>query len=39
MLTIFAVFTTFYFGSHLRWNHAVSALFLVGAVFFAFHQC
>jgi uncharacterized protein len=37
-LAVFAVFTTFYFGSHLRWNHVVSALFLVGAVFFAFHN-
>jgi hypothetical protein len=37
-LTVFAVFTTFYFGSHLRWNHAVAAAFLVGAVFFAFHS-
>jgi hypothetical protein len=37
-LTVFAVFTSFYFGAHLRWNHAVSAVFLVGAVFFAFHQ-
>ena len=37
-LAVFAVFTTFYFGSHLRWNHAVAALFLVGAVFFAFHN-
>jgi uncharacterized protein (DUF486 family) len=37
-LTVFAVFTSFYLGSHLRWNHAVSAVFLVAAVFFAFHQ-
>ena len=37
-LAVFAVFTLFYFGEHLRWNHAVSGLFLVGAVFFAFHQ-
>ena len=37
-LIVFGIFTTYYFGSHLRWNHAVSALFLVGAVFFAFHQ-
>ena len=37
-LIVFGVFVTFYFGQHLRWNHAVSAGFLVGAVFFAFHQ-
>jgi len=37
-LIVFGVFVTFYFGEHLRWNHAVSGLFLVGAVFFAFHQ-
>jgi len=36
-LTVFAVFTTYYFGSHLRWNHALAALCLVAAVFFAFH--
>ena len=36
-LVVFGVFVTFYFGQHLRWNHAVSAGFLVGAVFFAFH--
>lgn len=37
-LIVFGVFVTFYFGEHLRWNHAVSGLFLIGAVFFAFHQ-
>ncbi|MGA3048987.1 MAG: DMT family protein [Terracidiphilus sp.] len=37
-LTVFAVFTTLYFGSHLRWNHAVSAVCLVAAAFFAFHN-
>ncbi len=36
-IIVFGVFTTFYFGSHLKWNHAVSAGLLVGAVFFAFH--
>jgi uncharacterized protein (DUF486 family) len=35
-LCVFAVFTTFYFGSHLRWNHAAAAVCLVGAAFFAF---
>ena len=37
-IAVFGVFTTFYFGSHLKWNQAVSACFLVGAVFFAFHM-
>jgi len=36
-LVVFGVFVTFYFGEHLRWNHAASAVCLVGAVFFAFH--
>jgi hypothetical protein len=36
-LTVFGVFTTYYFGSQLRWNHAVAGAFLVGAAFFAFH--
>ena len=36
-LSVFAVFTTFYFGSHLRWNHAAAALCLVAAAFFVFH--
>ena len=37
-LTVFGVFATFYFGSHLRWNHAVAAVLLVGAAFFMFHK-
>jgi uncharacterized protein len=37
-LVVFGVFVTLYFGEHLRWNHAVAALFLVGAVFFTFHS-
>jgi len=37
-LIIFAGFTTVYFKEHLSWNHAVSFLFIVGAVFFAFHK-
>jgi len=37
-LVVFGVFVTNYFGEHLRWNHAVSGAFLVGAVFFAFHR-
>jgi uncharacterized protein (DUF486 family) len=34
---VFGVFTTFYFGSHLRWNHGAAAVCLVGAAFFVFH--
>jgi hypothetical protein len=37
-LAVFAVFTTFYFGTALRWNHAAAALCLVGAAFFVFHK-
>jgi uncharacterized protein (DUF486 family) len=36
-LIVFGVFSTFYFGEHLRWNHGVAALLLVGAAFFVFH--
>ena len=35
-LTIFTVFAWLYFGERMKWNHAVSFLFLVGAVTFAF---
>ena len=37
-LVVFAVFTTFYFGSHLRWNHAAAGVCLVAAAFFVFHS-
>jgi hypothetical protein len=37
-LIVFGVFTTFYFGSHLRWNHAVAGGCLVAAAFFIFHK-
>ncbi len=37
-LTVFGVFSTFYFGSQLRWNHGVAAAFLVAAAFFVFHK-
>ena len=37
-LSVFGVFTTYYFGSHLRWNHAVAAVCLVAAAFFVFHN-
>jgi uncharacterized protein (DUF486 family) len=36
-LAVFGVFTTLYFGTHLRWNHA-AALCLVAAAFFVFHN-
>lgn len=35
-LVVFVVFAWLYFGETLRWNHAVSFLFLIGAVTFAF---
>jgi uncharacterized protein (DUF486 family) len=37
-LTVFAVFTTLYFGSQLRWNHGAAAACLVAAAFFVFHK-
>jgi uncharacterized protein len=37
-LIVFAGFTTLYFREQLHWNHAVSFLLLIGAVFFAFHK-
>ena len=37
-LAVFGVFTTFYFGQHLRWNHAAAAGCLVCAAFFVFHK-
>jgi uncharacterized protein (DUF486 family) len=35
-LTVFTVFVYFYLGEGIRWNHAVSFAFLLGAVLFAF---
>jgi uncharacterized protein (DUF486 family) len=35
---VFAVFTLFYFGEHLRWNHAAAGACLVAAAFFIFHS-
>jgi hypothetical protein len=35
-LGVFTVFAYLYFGDRLKWNHAVSFLFLVGAVTSAF---
>jgi uncharacterized protein (DUF486 family) len=35
-LTVFAVFSVTYLGEALKWNHAVSFLFLIGAAYFGF---
>ena len=35
-LVVFTVFAFFVFGQTLKWNYAVSFLFIVGAVYFAF---
>lgn len=35
-LSVFTVFAYLYFGDRLKWNHAVSFLFLIGAVASAF---
>jgi uncharacterized protein len=35
-LTVFTVFVYFYLGEAIKWNHAVSFAFLMGAVLFAF---
>ncbi len=37
-LLVFAVFSVSFLGESLRWNHAVSFLFLCGAAFFAFNR-
>jgi uncharacterized protein len=37
-LLVFGIFTTFYFGEQLRWNHAAAAACLVAAAFFVFHS-
>jgi len=37
-LVVFGVFVTFYFGQHLRWNHAAAGVCLVAAAFFVFHS-
>src|SRR6201992_2158578 len=37
-LAVFGVFSVFYFGDKLHWNHFVSFGFLVGAAFFMFHK-
>jgi uncharacterized protein len=35
-LSVFVAFAWWYLGEHIRWNHAVSFVFLIGAVTFAF---
>ena len=35
-LTVFSAFAVLMLGEKLRWNHGVSFLFLLGAVYFAF---
>ena len=35
-LAVFSVFALVYIGERIRWNHAVSFLFILGAVYFAF---
>jgi uncharacterized protein (DUF486 family) len=37
-LVVFAFFSVFYLKDALRWNHGVSFLLLLGAVFFAFKK-
>ncbi|MDR3526268.1 MAG: DMT family protein [Rhizomicrobium sp.] len=37
-LVVFAVFSTFYLGEALKWNHLVAFGFLSLAAFFAFHE-
>jgi uncharacterized protein len=37
-LSVFAIFSFYYFGDHLHWNHAVAAGCLVVGAFFMFHK-
>jgi uncharacterized protein len=37
-LSIFGVFTVYYFGERLHWNHAVAFACLVAGAFFMFHK-
>jgi uncharacterized protein (DUF486 family) len=37
-LSVFGVFSVFYFGDSLHWNHAVAFTFLVAGAFFMFHR-
>ena len=37
-LSVFGVFTVYYFGERLHWNHAVAFCCLIGGAFFMFHK-
>jgi uncharacterized protein len=37
-LSVFGVFTVYYFGERLQWNHAVAFGCLVAGAFFMFHK-
>jgi hypothetical protein len=37
-LTVFGVFSVYYFGDRLHWNHAVAFACLVSGAFFMFHK-
>jgi len=37
-LIVFAIFSVTWLGESLKWNHAASFLFLVGAAYFAFEK-
>ena len=37
-LSVFGVFSVFYFGERLHWNHAVAFACLVSGAFFMFHK-
>lgn len=37
-LTVFAVFSAFYFNEQFRWNHLLAFCLLVGAVFLTFKE-
>ncbi len=37
-LSVFAIFSTFYLGEAIKWNHIVAFAFLALAAFFAFHE-
>jgi uncharacterized protein (DUF486 family) len=37
-LVVFGFFSVWYLGEEFRWNYAVSFLFILGAVFFAFKE-
>lgn len=37
-LSVFGVFTVYYFGERLHWNHALAFACLVAGAFFMFHK-